>query len=128
MLENAPPNEGAMLWFDMLAIPTDAPQPSNAYLLMDYLMDPQIAAINARRIGNASANAAATGLLDASFATDPIIYPTPIEQRRLFVQTEDTPRAGSRHHPAMAEVQDGAISPREPSCRGDHGIYRPRLS
>jgi putrescine transport system substrate-binding protein len=85
------PQEGALLWFDMLAIPKDAPHALNAYLLMNYLMDPQVAATNARRIGNASANAAATPLVDASFASDPMIYPTANETQGLFVQTPDSP-------------------------------------
>jgi putrescine transport system substrate-binding protein len=84
------PQEGALLWFDMLAIPKDAPHAFNAHLLMNYLMDPQVAATNARVIGNSSANAAASTLLDASFAADPMIYPTASETQRLFVQTEDS--------------------------------------
>jgi putrescine transport system substrate-binding protein len=79
------------LWFDMLAIPKDAPHAFNAHLLMNYLMDPQVATTNARVIGNSTANAAASTLLDASFAADPMIYPTANETQRLFVQTEDSP-------------------------------------
>lgn len=85
------PQEGALLWFDMLAIPKDAPHALNAHLLMNYLMDPRVAASNSKIIGNATANAAATPLLDASFADDPIIYPPPDETQRLFVQTQDSP-------------------------------------
>ena len=58
---------------------------------MNYLMEPQVAATNARVIGNSTANAAASTLLDASFAADPMIYPTANETQRLFVQTEDAP-------------------------------------
>jgi putrescine transport system substrate-binding protein len=88
-LAYAIPEEGSLLWFDMLAIPKDAPHPLNGLLLMNYLMEPQVAATNAKGIGNASANAAALPQLDASFAADPMIYPTPGETQRLFVQTED---------------------------------------
>jgi len=38
------PEEGSLLWFDMLAIPRDAPNPANAHLFIDYLMNPQVIA------------------------------------------------------------------------------------
>jgi len=85
------PEEGSLLWFDMLAIPRDAPNVANAYLFINYLMNPQVSANITNRIAYASANAAALPLLDASIAADTIIYPTPDEQKRLFVQLDDSP-------------------------------------
>lgn len=58
---------------------------------MNYLVEPQVAASNSKLIGNASANASALPLLDLSFGSDPMIYPTANETERLFVQTEDSP-------------------------------------
>ncbi len=54
-------------------------------------MDPQVIANDSNFIRNANANAAATALIDASVASDPAIYTPPDVQRRLFVQTEDSP-------------------------------------
>ena len=85
------PDEGSLLWFDMLAIPRDAPHAANAHRLINYLMDPKVIAHISNFIGTANANSAAAPLLDASVAADPAVYPTPDEQRRLFVQMEDTP-------------------------------------
>ena len=34
------PKEGAMLWFDMLAIPADAPNPAGAHAFIDFLLRP----------------------------------------------------------------------------------------
>ena len=39
----------------------------------------------------ANAISAAAPLLDASIASDPVIYPPPDVQQRLFVQLEDSP-------------------------------------
>jgi putrescine transport system substrate-binding protein len=89
-LEYVIPEEGSLEGFDLLAIPRDAPHPSNAYVLINYLMDPQVAAKISNAIGNANANLAATALLDASIVYNTAIYPTPDQQRRLFVQTETT--------------------------------------
>ena len=38
------PKEGTILWFDMLAIPKDAPNPDSAYAFMNYIMTPQVIA------------------------------------------------------------------------------------
>jgi putrescine transport system substrate-binding protein len=82
------PEEGSFIGFDLLAIPKDAPHVANAYLLINYLMDPRVAANISDAIGFANANVAATPLLDASIAANTAIYPTPEERARLFTQTE----------------------------------------
>jgi putrescine transport system substrate-binding protein len=85
------PNEGSLLWFDMLAIPRDAPHAANAYLFINYLMSPPVIARISNFIGNANANSAASPLLDKEIVADATVYPPPEQQRRLFVQTEDSP-------------------------------------
>jgi putrescine transport system substrate-binding protein len=85
------PKEGTFLWFDMLAIPTDAPHLANAYLLVDYLLKPRVIADISNVIGFANANSAATPLLDAKISADTIIYPTPDQKQRLFVPMEPSP-------------------------------------
>ena len=54
-------------------------------------MDPRVIAHISDFIGNANANSAASPLLDASIVADTMVYPSPDQQRRLFVQTEDSP-------------------------------------
>jgi putrescine transport system substrate-binding protein len=85
------PKEGSLLWFDMLAIPRDAPHVANAHLLINYLMSPPVIANITNFIGNANANSAATPLLTASTVADAAVYPPPEVLQRLFVQTEDPP-------------------------------------
>jgi putrescine transport system substrate-binding protein len=85
------PDEGSLLWFDMLAIPRDAPNVANAHLFINFLMTPQVIANISNFIGFANANSAASPLLDASIAADTVMYPTPDQQQRLFVQSEDSP-------------------------------------
>ncbi len=75
----------------MLAIPRDAPHVANAYVFINYLMNPQVIANIANFIGFANANSAASPLLDPSIAADAAIYPTPEQKQRLIVQLEDTP-------------------------------------
>ncbi|HEV7613423.1 MAG TPA: polyamine ABC transporter substrate-binding protein [Steroidobacteraceae bacterium] len=85
------PKEGSLLWFDMLAIPRDAPHAANAHLFINYLMNPQVIAHVSNYIGSANANSAASPLLDASLLADATVYPTADQLQRLFVQSEDSP-------------------------------------
>jgi len=77
------PKEGALMWFDTLAIPVDAAHPGNAHKLINYLLQPEIAAANSNFVKYANGNAAATPLIDASLRSDTSIYPTPEITGRL---------------------------------------------
>src|SRR3546814_14677596 len=35
------PDEGAVMWFDQMAIPTDAPHPDNAHAFINFMMKPE---------------------------------------------------------------------------------------
>ncbi len=85
------PAEGSLLWFDMLAIPRDAPHAANAHRFLNFLMEPRAIANFTNFVGNANANAAATPLIDKLTAEDPGVYPPAAVMQRLFVQTEDPP-------------------------------------
>ena len=83
-IEYAIPKEGALMWFDTLAIPADAPHPDNAHLFIDYLMRPEVAAKNSNFVnyanGNVDGDAAAS---NEAVRNDPSIYPTPEVKARL---------------------------------------------
>lgn len=85
------PKEGSILWFDMLAIPKDAPDPESAYAFMNYLMTPQVIADVSNLKRFADANVAAQPLLQESVRNDPAIYPPAEVRRTLAVQLADTP-------------------------------------
>jgi putrescine transport system substrate-binding protein len=85
------PKEGSILWFDMMAIPKDAPDPDSAYQFLNYIMIPQVIAdiSNFKRFANA--NLAAQALLLPSVRDDTAIYPPPELRAKLAVQLADTP-------------------------------------
>jgi putrescine transport system substrate-binding protein len=84
------PKEGSILWFDMLAIPKDAPDPDSAYAFMNYIMTPQVVADISNFKRYANANAAAQPLVSASVRDDPGIYPPPELRQKLAVQLADS--------------------------------------
>jgi len=85
------PKEGSILWFDMLAVPKDAPDPDSAYAFLDYMMTPQVAADVSDFRRYATANAAAERLVQAAVRDDPGIYPPKELRQKLAVQLADSP-------------------------------------
>jgi putrescine transport system substrate-binding protein len=85
------PKEGSILWFDMLAIPKDAPDPDSAYAFMNYMMTPQVSADVSDFRRYATANTAAQPLVQPEVRDDPGIYPPPELRQKLAVQLADSP-------------------------------------
>ncbi|MGO9934729.1 MAG: polyamine ABC transporter substrate-binding protein [Steroidobacteraceae bacterium] len=85
------PKEGSILWFDMLAIPKDAPDPDSAYAFLNYMMTPQVIAHVSNFKRYADANAAAQALVLPEVKNDPGIYPPPEQRQSLAVQLSDSP-------------------------------------
>src|SRR5579862_47335 len=78
------PKEGAVLFFDLMAVPADAPHPHNAYLFINYMMRPEVSARNSSAVHFATSNAAAYPLVDPAVYGDPGIYPSPEVRQRLI--------------------------------------------
>jgi len=101
------PRTGAPAWFDLWAIPADAPNVDNAYLFLDYMMRPEVIAAATNYTGYANTNAAAKEFLDPAIAADPAVYPDAETLSRMFTpkpQTEAQDREITR---AWAEIKAG---------------------
>ena len=85
------PREGAVIWFDNLAIPSDAPHPENAHLFLDYMMEPEVAAAISNYVFYANANSASLAYVDDVVKTDPAIYPSDDVKENLFADLADSP-------------------------------------
>src|ERR1700723_2483763 len=90
-IKYAVPKEGSILWFDMLAVPKDAPDAESAYAFLNYMMIPQVAADVSDFRRYATANAAAQPLVQPAVRDDPGIYPPKELRQKLAVQLADSP-------------------------------------
>lgn len=70
------PQEGAHLWFDMMVIPRDAPNPEGAHAFINFMMDPEVAAANTNYVQFPNANLSANAFVEPEILADPTIYPT----------------------------------------------------
>jgi len=91
-VEYAIPVEGALMWFDQLAIPADAPHPENALAFIDYIMRADVAAKASNYVYYANGNLASQALLNEDVIGDPAIYPTAESVEHLYVTTPYGPR------------------------------------
>jgi putrescine transport system substrate-binding protein len=85
------PKEGTIIWFDMYAIPADAPHPNNAHAFINFMMKPEVAAANSNFVHYANGNAASVPLLDPAVRDDPGVYPPPETMAKLFPNLAHTP-------------------------------------
>jgi putrescine transport system substrate-binding protein len=78
------PREGAMINYDVLAIPADAPHARNAHLFINYLLRPDVAAQNSNLIKYANALPPdIQPLLTPEVRNDPGVFSPPEVQARL---------------------------------------------
>jgi putrescine transport system substrate-binding protein len=71
------PKEGAVQFFDTLAIPADAAHVKNAHLFIDFLNRPEVAAKNSNFISYANGNSASFAQIDEAVKGNPDVYPPP---------------------------------------------------
>ncbi|NBS34300.1 MAG: extracellular solute-binding protein [Methylocystaceae bacterium] len=81
------PNEGSLMILDNLAIPRNAPHVNEAYVFIDYLLRPDVAARNVKATNYASGVETARNFLDPALANDPALYPDQATLARLFTVT-----------------------------------------
>lgn len=79
------PKRGAPIWFDMMAIPKDAPHPEAALAWINYIETPQVHAGITNEVFYPNANLEAKRFVKADVASDPTIYPPPNVLKTLFL-------------------------------------------
>ena len=98
------PKDGAILFFDMMAIPADAAHPKNAHLFMNYIMRPEVQAAITNKVKYANLNLAAKKLINPEIANNPSSYPSAAEMATMIppkALTNDIRRLESRAHTAF---------------------------
>jgi putrescine transport system substrate-binding protein len=86
------PKEGAQLWFDLMAMPKDAPDPDNAYAFMDYILRPEVIAKATNFVTYPNAVPASKEFIDPELLEDPNTYPPPEVMQRLYIKETYDPR------------------------------------
>ena len=81
------PKEGALMWFDQMAIPVDAPNPDGAHAFLNFIMDAQNMAAASNYVYYANGNLASQEFLEEDVIGDPAIYPNAETLETLYTTT-----------------------------------------
>ena len=86
------PKEGALMWFDNMAIPSDAQHVEEAHEFLNYIMRPEVMAKASNYVYYANGNLASQPLLNDDVIGDPAIYPAKETIDGLYTTTAYAPR------------------------------------
>jgi putrescine transport system substrate-binding protein len=81
------PSEGALMWFDQMAIPVDAPNPDGAHIFLNFILDAQNIADASNYVYYANGNLASQPMLLDDVIGDPAIYPDETTLSNLYTTT-----------------------------------------
>lgn len=79
------PQGGAPAWFDVMAVPKDAPHPENAMKFINYIETPQVHAAITNKMFYPNANKEARKYVVKAVADNPMIYPPADVSKTLYV-------------------------------------------
>ncbi len=91
-VEYSIPKEGAVLWFDNMAIPADAPNPDAAHKFINFMLDAKNAAAATNYVFYANGNLASQKYIDKEVLDDPAIYPDAETVKKLYITTPYPPK------------------------------------
>lgn len=91
-IEYYAPKEGALMWFDNMAIPVDAPNPEGAHKFLNFIMDAQNMAKASNYVYYANGNKASQEFLEEDVIGDPAIYPDEATLENLYTTSPYDPK------------------------------------
>lgn len=80
------PTEGAVMWFDMMAVPVDAPNPDGAHAFLNFMMDARNMAAASNYVYYANGNKASQEYLSEDVINDPAIYPSEAALENTYIK------------------------------------------
>ncbi|MQB44118.1 polyamine ABC transporter substrate-binding protein [Rhizobium sp. ICMP 5592] len=78
------PKKGAQMWFDVMAIPADAPHIAEAHAFINYMMKPEVIAKASNFTAYANGNKASQQFVSKEVLEDPSVYPTEEVSKNLY--------------------------------------------
>ena len=86
------PSEGALMWFDQMAIPADAPNPEAAHKFLNFILDAQNMADASNYVYYANGNKASQEFLVEDVIGDTAIYPDEATLNNLYTVSPYPPK------------------------------------
>jgi len=106
-VEYAIPSQGALMWFDQMAIPADAPNPEGAHKFINFILDAQNMAAASNYVYYANGNLASQQFLIEDVIGDTAIYPDAETVKNLYITTSYPPKIQRVVNRAWTKVKSG---------------------
>ncbi|MBQ4825588.1 MULTISPECIES: polyamine ABC transporter substrate-binding protein [unclassified Leisingera] len=101
------PKEGALMWFDQMAIPVDAPNPEGAHKFLNFIMDAHNMAAASNYVYYANGNKASQEFLEQDVIGDPAIYPGAETVKNLYIKEGYPPKVQRKATRMWTKVKSG---------------------
>lgn len=101
------PKEGALMWFDQMAIPADAPNPDGAHKFINFMMDPHNAAAASNYVYYANGNKASQEFLNEDVIGDTAIYPDDATMANLYTTSPWDPKVNRQVTRLWTKIKSG---------------------
>ncbi len=101
------PKEGALMWFDQLAIPVDAPNPEAAHKFINFILDAKNMATASNYVYYANGNLASQEFLVEDVIGDSAIYPNAETLKNLYTKSAYDPKTQRVATRMWAKVKSG---------------------
>ena len=99
--------EGALMWFDQMAIPVDAPNPDGAHKFLNFILDAQNMAAASNYVYYANGNLASQPYLEEDVSGDPAIYPNADTIKNLYTTTSYSPKIQRKVTRLWTKIKSG---------------------
>ncbi|SLN27699.1 Putrescine-binding periplasmic protein precursor [Roseovarius albus] len=101
------PKEGALIWFDQMSIPTDAPNPEGAHKFLNFIMDAENMAAASNYVYYANGNEASQEFLVEDVIDDPAIYPNEETVKNLYTKDAYPPKVQRKATRLWTKIKSG---------------------
>ncbi len=101
------PKEGALMWFDQMAIPADAKNVEEAHIFLDYIMRAKVIAKATNYVYYANGNKASQPLLEKDIIEDPAVYPDAETSAKLYTLQPYDPKTTRVITRAWTKIKTG---------------------
>lgn len=101
------PKEGAQVWFDMMAIPANAPNLEAAHSWINFVLQPKIMAGISDFVAYANAVPASWPLMDESVAKNPKVFPPADLMAKMFTAKQVGARADRERTRTWTRIKTG---------------------
>lgn len=101
------PKEGALMWFDQMAIPADAPNPDAALKFINFMMDAHNMAAASNYVYYANGNKASQEFLNEDVIGDTAIYPDDATMANLYTVSPWDPKVNRSVTRLWTKIKSG---------------------